>query len=223
MTTPFPPYVVYDEQTGLATGPAVDVIGRICITSKLTCKVNVQPWARAYDTALNTPNTLIFSIARRPDREALFKWIGTVAPYHVRLFSLHAYGVPKVSDWRELKRFYVAGQMRDVKAQYLKDAGFEVLMAPSAEATIRMLYAGRTMLVAGDSLSLPYRVRALDVESERLQVVAQIPELSSELYLAASLETDDVLITTMRDALDGIKKDGEYEKIWAASGISPSN
>ncbi|MFV1850642.1 MAG: substrate-binding periplasmic protein [Thalassospira sp.] len=223
MTTPFPPYVIYDEQTGIARGPAVDVISRVCMESQIRCKIRVEPWARAYETALQNPDTLIFSIARRPDREALFKWIGTVAPYHVRLFSLNDYAVPVVDDWHALVGFQVAGQMRDVKAQYLEDAGFEVMMAPSAEATIRMLFAGRAMLVAGDALSLPYRVAELEEDSTRLHVVASIPELSSELYLAASLATNDVVIDAMRAALEAIKQEGAYDRIWASSGILPSN
>ncbi|WP_033068842.1 substrate-binding periplasmic protein [Thalassospira australica] len=223
MTTPFPPYVVYQEDTDQASGPAVDIVHRICEEAELTCLLRVEPWARAYETAKRMPNTLIFSIARRPDREEQFQWIGTVAPYHVRLFSLDGYDVPEVESWRRLQAFHVAGQMRDVKAQYLENAGFDVVKAPSAEATIRMLYAGRAELVAGDSLSLPYRAKALAVDDMRLKVVAEVPELSTELYLAASLTTDEIVVRSLRNALDALKRRGDYDRIWAIGGFVSSN
>ena len=223
MTTSFPPYVIFDEATNEAHGPAVDVINRICVLSQTNCEIHVEPWARAYATALEQPNTLIFSIARRPDRETKFKWIGTVAPYQVRLFALDRNGVQATDNWRELSDFHVAGQLGDVKAQYLQNSGFDVEMVPSAEATIRMLYAGRADLIAGDALSLPYRVRMLDVDSNRLKVVARIPELSSDLYLAASLATDDDAVEVLRAALDQLKNSGSYDQIWAMTTSSPSN
>ncbi|WP_430472809.1 substrate-binding periplasmic protein [Thalassospira lucentensis] len=223
MTTVFPPYVMYSDQTGEASGPAVDTVRGVCLTAEITCNVRVEPWARAYATALETPNTLIFSVARRPDREDKFHWIGTVSPYHVRLFSLRESSVPEVADWHALSSFPVAGQLGDVKAQYLQNAGFDVEFVPSAETTIRMLYAGRAMLVAGDSLSLPYRVRALDIADEDLHIVAQIPELSTELYLAASLSTDALLVENLRQALDELKRNGSYERIWSLSGVAPTN
>jgi polar amino acid transport system substrate-binding protein len=223
MTTPFPPYVIYDEDTHRAHGPAVEVIEQICQSSGMNCQILVKPWARAYAIALEHPNTLIFSIARRPDRELQFKWIGTVAPYQVRLFSVVGSGVPVVENWRELSAFGVAGQLRDVKAQYLEKAGFEVEMVPSAETTIRMLFANRAKLVAGDALSLPYRVRMLEEDSKRLQVVAIIPELSTDLYLAASLSTADRVVAQMRAALEDLKSDGSYDRIWIMSTALSTN
>ncbi|MDG4718193.1 MULTISPECIES: substrate-binding periplasmic protein [Thalassospira] len=223
MTTPFPPYVIYDEDTHKAYGPAVDVINQVCMTSAMDCEIMVEPWARAYATAIENPDTLIFSIARRPDREMQFKWIGTVAPYHVRLFSIAGSGVPETENWRELSSYHVAGQLRDVKAQYLENAGFDIEMVPSAEATIRMLFANRAKLIAGDALSLPYRVRMLGEDSQRLQVVASIPELSSDLYLAASLSTDDAIVTRLRTALESLKADGSYDRIWAMSAVTRTN
>ncbi len=223
MTTPFPPYVIYDENTHMAHGPAVEVINQVCASSGMNCEIMVEPWARAYATALEQPNTLIFSIARRPDREMQFKWIGTVAPYQVRLFSVDGSGVPVTENWRELRAFHVAGQLRDVKALYLEEAGFDVEMVPSAEASIRMLFASRAELIAGDALSLPYRVRMLDEDSQRLRVVATIPELSSDLYLAASLSTEDAVVAELRTALEELKGDGDYDRIWAMSAIMPTN
>lgn len=223
VTTPFPPYVVYHEDIDQATGPAVDVIRNVCMAADVNCKLRVEPWARAYEAALQTPNTLIFSIARRPERETQFKWIGTVAPYRVQLFSLIDHDVPFSDDWRSLTAFHVAGQMRDVKAQFLVEAGFDVIMAPSAEATIRMLYADRAMLVAGDSLSLPYRVERLGVDITQLTVVAEVPELSTDLYLAASRNTDDDVIALLRNALGGLKSSGNYDRIWMHSGLVVTN
>ena len=217
VTTPFPPYVVASEDSDFVSGPAVDVVRRICENADIECRISAQPWARAYAAAQNKPGTLIFSIARRPDREGLFQWVGTVSPYHVQLFSLRGSTVPLGTNWDALRTFRVAGQLKDVKAEFLQNHGFDVDFVPSAEATLRLLYAGRADLVAGDALSLPYRVQSLQYNVDILQVAAEIPELSTELYLAANRLTDPDIVTRLADALDELKQSGGYQRIWAES------
>lgn len=225
VTTPFPPYVVVSEDSNYVSGPAVDVVRQICNDANIECRITAQPWARAFAAAQAQPDTLIFSIARRSDREGLFRWVGTVSPYHVRLFSLRGSDVPVGTNWDALKTFQIAGQLKDVKAEFLQNQGFDVDFVPSAEATLRLLYAGRADLVAGDALSLPYRAGSLQYNVDLLQVSAEIPELSSELYLAASRSTDPNIVTRLENALGELKKSGVYQKIWAQSlpeGV-PSN
>ncbi|MEG3619360.1 hypothetical protein V5T82_12905 [Magnetovibrio sp. PR-2] len=41
--------------------------------------------ARAYSTVQNTPNSVLFSVARTPDREDLFTWIGTLIDFAVHI------------------------------------------------------------------------------------------------------------------------------------------
>lgn len=220
VTTPFPPYVV-PSNDGTPNGPAVKVVQRVCEDAGIDCTIRALPWARAYKMAMNDGDTLIFSISRRPDREDRFQWVGEVSPYTVRLFALEGTPAPQDASWRDLKTLSVAGQLKDVKAEFLSRNGFTVSFVPSAETTINMLYGGRADLVAGDALSLPYRVEELGLDLDRLRVVAEIPELSSNLYLAASQTTDKTVVQRLRDCLGKLKRNGTFSAIWEAAGLPP--
>lgn len=213
LTTSFPPYVRLNSE-GKPSGPAVSVVREAFDNAGIFCEIEIQPWARAYTLAKTIPDTFIFSIARRPNREDLFQWVGTVAPYKVRLFKLSSSAVPTVENWSDLRDFRMAGQLKDVKALFLKDHGFDVYFVPAAENTIKMLYASRVDLVAGDSLSLPYRASLLGLDPAKLAVAANIPELSSDLYLAAQVDSKADVLARVRKSLQALKDEGRFDAIW---------
>lgn len=219
VTTPFPPYVV--DYDGLVAGPATEVVREVCERSGIRCEFHALPWARSYHLAQTEPGTLIYSMSRNAEREPHFAWVGTVSPYSVKIFALAGSIVPTVEDWRELAGFRVAGQLKDVKALFLAKAGFEVDFTGSAENTINMLFHDRVHLVAGDARSLPFRVRQLGLPLDRLRVVADVDELSSDLYLAANPTTPVAVLKRMSGCLKAMKADGTYDRIW--SDVEPSD
>lgn len=220
VTTPFPPYVV--EQGGLVSGPATEVVRQVCERAGAQCEFVAFPWARSFHLAQTDSNTLIYSLARNPERETRFQWLGTVSPYNVKLFALKDSIVPEVEDWRELAGYRVAGQIKDVKALYLANARFEVDFTATAENTIQMLYHDRVHLVAGDARSLPYRVEKMGLSLERLRVVADIPELSSDLYLAAHTQSPVEVMQRLTSCLKELKAEGAFDRIWAGGRASNS-
>ncbi|GGX66618.1 substrate-binding periplasmic protein [Saccharospirillum salsuginis] len=212
VTTPFPPYVV--DYEGLVAGPATEVVREVCQRAGVRCEFHALPWARSYHLAQTEPDTLIYSMSRNAEREPYFEWVGTVSPYDVKIFAIRGSIVPEVADWRELAGFRVAGQLKDVKALFLAKAGFEVDFTGTAENTIQMLYHDRVHLVAGDARSLPYRVGQLGLPLEQLRVVADIGELSSDLYLAANSRMPVAVLQRLSGCLRSMKSDGAYERIW---------
>lgn len=214
VTTPFPPYVV--DYEGLVAGPATEVVREVCQRAGVRCEFHALPWARSYHLAQTEPNTLIYSISRNSEREPLFEWVGTVSPYSVKIFAMRDSIVPEAEDWRDLAGYRVAGQLKDVKALFLAKAGFEVDFTGTAENTIQMLYHDRVHLVAGDAQSLPYRVGQLGLPLDRLRVVADIDELSSDLYLAANGRMPASVLKRLSGCLQSMKSDGTYERIWEA-------
>lgn len=81
LTENYPP--LNYEEDGKLYGVSVDVL------EALFAKMNVQltrdnisltPWSEAYQQTLAVENRMLFSTARVPDRELLFKWVGPIAP-----------------------------------------------------------------------------------------------------------------------------------------------
>ena len=88
VTEDFPPYnfQVGNEARGLSS----EVVQAVLKQINRQAEFEFYPWARAYEIAQNEKNNLIFSIARIPEREALFNWVGSIAPYKTSLYKLKA-------------------------------------------------------------------------------------------------------------------------------------
>ena len=82
VTEVLPPYQLYNENNVLS-GFSVEVLEALFKITKDDIDLKVLPWARAYRTALNKPNTLIFSLSRSPSRENLFFWGGKLTTEEV--------------------------------------------------------------------------------------------------------------------------------------------
>jgi len=75
-TEEWAPYNFTEE--GTIKGISTDIIRAACSAAKLDCDTLMVPWARAYKTASHTPNTLVFTTARKLSREQEFLWVGPI-------------------------------------------------------------------------------------------------------------------------------------------------
>lgn len=217
VTEELPPYNMTVD--GKLTGMATEVVEAVLAESGEQARIQSMPWARAYDIALNSENVLIYSIARTPQREALFKWVGVIAPTHWYLFSLPGthFDLKSLDDARH---YQIATVKEDVGEQYLIDKGFVIgqnLQSSNRyEHNYEKLKAGRVDLWVSNELNAHYLVREASGNPEEFAV----PQLSLDdlggangLYMAFSRNTPDELVERVRKALAHIKADGRYDAI----------
>ncbi len=67
------------EENSKIKGSSTKIVQTVLNQSGFQYAINLYPWARSYQEALNNKNTLIYTIVRIPLREHLFKWVGPVA------------------------------------------------------------------------------------------------------------------------------------------------
>lgn len=218
VTTDFPPY---QTQTGAKLeGFATETVQEVLALSGHAGHIAVYPWPRAYQTALTTPNTLIYSLARIPEREKLFQWIGTVAPFDVYVWRLKKRAkVVHPKNIEESKAFIMGGVFHDIKAAYLEKQGFKpgqnLEMVRSDDLNARKLYSGHIDLLPCDEISFPYLMKKAGLDANLAEKVYKIPEISEELYLAASIDTSAKTVADIKVALEKFKKSLHYKKIKA--------
>ena len=98
-TEVYPPFN-FNEGENLK-GISVDLINEVFKELKLTgMSVKLIPWARGYLKVQKEKNTCLFTMARTPEREKMFKWVGPIA---TNSFSLVAYkgrapNIKEISD-----------------------------------------------------------------------------------------------------------------------------
>ena len=214
VTEEYPPYN-YTEN-GKVTGVSTDVVHAILDKLGQDSEINVNPWARSYDLALEQPNVMIYSISRTEQREDLFKWVGDIAPVGFYLISRKG-GVGVAS--LEQAKSYVVGTVRDdVIEQYLIEQGFEVGVnidrTSSHVSNLKKLMAGRIDIIAVSDLTAAYHLRQLGYDPEKILGEKVLLEpISVPMFMAFNLATPDETVASYQGALDALKEDGTYQQI----------
>jgi len=216
VTESFPPYnyQVKGEPRGLSVEVLQTVLDELYKAYPLEPKPDIQfmPWARAYHKASTVKNVLIFSIARIPEREALFHWIGEIAPYRTSLYKLSQNPI-QIKSLKDARDYDVGVSQQDVIYSFLRSEGFTRLDVIGSDLlNIRKLKHDRIPLIAYDEASFSFAMRS-DHNPDAFERVLRIEPLSGSLYMAFSEGSDPYLISRFREALEQIKADGRYEKI----------
>ncbi len=218
VTEDFPPYNY--PKDGKITGVSTEAVRAVLKEAGTDAEIEVYPWARAYKTALNEKNVLIYSIGRTKERENLFKWVGIVAPCDIYLFKLKE-RKDITADSLDTARPYAVGILRqDMCLDYLKSKGFDnIAVSDTDEDSIKILVRKRVDLIPFAELSFVFSVRKLGYDPSDFEKVCFIKDLSEGLCMAFSKETPDPLVERFRNALDKIKADGTYNRIMDAYSL----
>lgn len=212
VTENFPPYNY--EENGKAKGLSTEVVQAVLKEAGLQCEIFFYPWARAYKLSQIYKNTLIYSIARIPEREDLFHWVGVIAPYKTSLYKLKSNDHIVVNSLADARQFSVGVSLEDVIFTYLKGKNFRKLNIVSNDLfNIRMLTRGRLDLIAYDEASFLHKIQTEGLNPFLFERVYRLEELTGSLYMAFNRDTDPTLVEKFQVALKTIKKKGIYEKI----------
>jgi polar amino acid transport system substrate-binding protein len=216
LTEEFPPYNFSDR--GKLTGFSTEVVEALLKEIKISGNFQSLPWARAYETARDTENVLIYSIGRTKEREKLFKWVGVVAPTSYYLFSLSGRKV-KLDHLDDAKKYQIGTVNEDVGEQFLVSKGFvkgqNLQSSVKYEFNYEKLKAGRVDLWIMPELVAYFLARqAGDDPAKVLLPAYSIAELGSDgYYIAFGAKTSDAVVARFRKGLEAIKKNGTYDAL----------
>ena len=199
VTSVFPPFS-YSEN-GVVKGVAVDQARRMFAELGFDPKIEIYPWARTYTIAEREPNVLIFSMGRNAQRESQFKWVGEITGFDVHIYRAGHRSALQLSSLEDAKDYKVLGLIKDIKSDYLRSQGVDVLDVRSEELGIKMILAGRADLMTSDRNAMNYRLKKMGLDPRAVEPIFPLRELSKPLYAAFSKDTDDSIVERFRDAL----------------------
>ena len=85
----------YNYQQGdQLTGMATDIVRAIMTLTGDGFEILVVPSMRATHGLMNRPRTIMYSLFRTPEREALFKWVGPIAEESIYPYQLASTPTP---------------------------------------------------------------------------------------------------------------------------------
>jgi len=194
----FRPYA-YEHQ-GRVAGTATDRVREILAAAGEVGVIEIYPWARAYRAAKATPGALLYPVARTPERENDFIWLGELVDYDVRLWRLADRTDIAPTTLGDIAGLTVGGLTDDVKTGYLQARGVPVALQSDEETLLTMLVAGRIDLMPADRVSFLARLQRLALPVGDFVPVLALPEISQPLYLAITPGGDPALVRKLAAA-----------------------
>lgn len=220
-----PPLQMLHED-GSISGAMVDVVRLLLKKVNVDANIEIYPWARSYQIAQEPNNTLIFSMFRDESREDKFQWIGKLLTINSYLVSLKSNKEIEINSIDDAKKYSVGSIREDLAEHYLKENGFienkTLYLNSDYHVLWQMLYSGRTDLAFTNGMLWQYELKDSGLDPSMVQFVYQIPNITSDLYIAASLDVEKSVIDRLKNALVEMKTNGEYKTILRKWNISPN-
>ncbi|PCI59415.1 MAG: hypothetical protein COB35_11245 [Gammaproteobacteria bacterium] len=228
LTEHLAPYQIVSEDS--IKGLSTEIIIATLKKSQYTYNIAAYPWALSFSRAKHEKNTCIYSLARIPQRESLFKWVGHIASSTVSMYAIKNSQIV-IHSIEEAKRYHIAVIRDDVTHQFLLTKGFvenkNLYVVNNYDALLKLLdLSSRNidLVILNDDL-LKNRVKDMDVTS-KYRNVFQFNELILNFYFACSLNTDQKIVDNLIIAMKVLEKRGVFLGIrdkWKKSMVSLIN
>ena len=203
-----------------AVGAAADLAHEVLTRAAVEHTITIYPWARAYSMAKTQPNTLILSMARTPEREQEFKWVGEIAVVRYHLFKLKSRRDIVIKTLDDAKKYQIGVVNQDIAHQHLiarkfPDSALQVTV--NYTQSFKKLLLGRVDLVPRSQLGFKQFCEESPLDCDRIDTAYLIDEMDTSLYMAFSKQTSDQLFNRVKTAYDEVRADGTWERIMATA------
>ena len=211
MTEDFAPfgYIENDNLTGLS----VEIVREILKLISQPDNIQVHPWARVYREAQQGPNKIVFSMARSPDRETQFKWVGPLIADKIYFYKRKnsKTHIKNLEDAKTVSRIMLT---RDFPEHtFLHSRGFTNLtLTVRPIQTFKMLIAQRGELVPMGELAAHKTIKEANIDPSKIERT-NIKLFETKLYIAFSKDIPDSVVRKWQQALDQLKSSGAHSKI----------
>jgi polar amino acid transport system substrate-binding protein len=202
------------QENNQITGLTTEIVRAIMAITGDDFEMVLLPSMRASHVLKSKPRTILYSMFRTPEREHSFKWVGPIVEESIHPWQLAK--APPVSSLEQLMRApQITTRHAGLVPDLLQSMGFNNLdrSATESQQLYRMLLAGRTQIVIGDTdAGVAYYNRQLGIADGTLRQVP-IELYRSSLYIAFSPDSDDTLVAAWANALEQLRQSGELARI----------
>lgn len=211
-TEDWPPYNF--QRDGVVTGIVTDILREACQHEKINCPIQLVPWTRAYKTVQDTPNTLIFGIAKTPTREPQLLWVGPVLPRTTWIYARPevAHKLHQIGDLNQFKIGMIRGE---ASADELLQAGVSkdsIILFNSNNDVIRTFKAGKLDVLVNTEIGMAMNQQNFQISDDKFKRVMKFYDGGS-IYFGLNLQSDPSLVEKLQNAVDKMRRDGKIQSI----------
>lgn len=174
--------------------------------------ITAMPWARAYDRACNVSTTVLFSMARTPQRENMFRWAGPIMTVRFVLIAQKRDNITldTISDAEGYRIGTLRDDITDALLQQYSNANKVEAVADMSQ-NIRKLMDDRLDMVAYEEHSWKMIALKNGLDPDEFETVFVLRE--TPVYYAFHRDTPPPVVREFQKALDRVKARPEYEQI----------
>lgn len=218
LTEDSPPMAMIRD--GQLSGPAPQFVTELFRRSGISIEQQVYPWARAYVLAQSQPNVALYSLARTPEREGKFYWIGELFSTGIAFYGLASRNDLKLQTIHEAKGLRIGVIRQDVRVGWLKSQGFVEWQpgmaggldyADGSDSNYRKLMRGLIDLVPVSDAAIHVYCNKENISCKQFRRVMALP-LSIDLYLAVSKGTSPAMVKQLQKTYRQMVDDGTLER-----------
>ena len=214
-TENFPPYNFSIDGKNFARGEkingiSVDIVKEMFKRAGIKYSLTLRfPWSRIYDMTLERPNYGVFSMVRSSEREALFTWVGPLAPDEW-VFLARNDSTIRLNSLADAKKYKVGGYRGDAIAEYLTDEGFDNLdLSFQDKFNAQKLTDGKIDLWASNNYSGLFLAKQEGVSGLRKIYTFDLVDL----FLGLNPNTPKEAVDRLQSALDQMRSDDTIDRI----------
>ncbi|MCC2607247.1 type 2 periplasmic-binding domain-containing protein [Planctobacterium marinum] len=179
---------IHEEQPA---GRATDAVKMLLDATGQPYEILMMNWAQAQRQCQDNGNSLIYAIARTPEREAHYKWLIPIARLQLQIARLSSRPELSINRFEQLKHYKVAAVRALSTHHMLKEAGFleseQLLLVDSSSRLLKMITAQLVDFVFYEPSITPQILAHYGYQQDLLTVTdIPVPVPNPVLYLAAN-------------------------------------
>ncbi|UUX93303.1 transporter substrate-binding domain-containing protein [Methanoplanus endosymbiosus] len=220
LTEEFAPmnYMQDGELKGISAELLEIIFDRLDV-EKTAGDIEVMDWPDAYQKTLNEENTVLFTMAKTPEREDLFRWAGPIMSNTNALFAKKESNI-EINNAEDLVKYKIGVVKETASFSLLKEAGYpeeKITGADSPEDALNMLDSGDIDLWSTGRIAGAYYIAELSGSPESYLTAYEFEPY--EFYYAFNRETPERIVEAFQRTLENIIADrkekgySEYDEV----------
>lgn len=199
------------NDNGELEGMWFDIANEMVKNTNLQVRWQAAPWKRLFVTVARTPNTVVFGILRKPEREETFIFIGPMTERRVFLFKLKKRSDIKIQVLDDAKAYAVGGLRGAFHTEILNAQGVETENVASSIQNVKKLSAGRIDLAVMEESTFTGGLQQAGLEYQDFEKVLLVD--SRHYYISMHKDTDREIVDTLQQRARQIDENGTLQRI----------
>jgi polar amino acid transport system substrate-binding protein len=202
-------------------GSSVDIVNTIQIRlGGYVSSISSINWFDGYANVLELPNSALFTTARTAERENLFQWVGPIATLTPRFYTLDNANIT-ATTLNEAKALRISTPDQWFTYYYLVDNGFGDIVgnAYTALDSFQQLLDGTSDALFMDAESIDWLCNETGTPRDSIFQLPINDPPQQQGYIAFSLNTPQQTVAQWQAALDAMKADGTFNRIFLGWGL----